>query len=240
MSDDSLFNDKLLASMYDDKDTARYENGTPVKRFLTDGPGSYTLEVVAVRTGVSESERSFGVNYFVVEFMILDARPGKDVDGVLQPPTHKAGQTIGHVKMLAGRIPIKEALEMAAAVLCMPPAVQIPAADADGVPFHHAGKVMPIVSSRTLSKMAFDDGAAVKGKRVDIDLAGSNGKGKHEGKVFYNTRWSPLDANGERTLYPTALDLVAKMTRAKFEAMSFDKFGNPNAPVRQPDEDTPF
>lgn len=232
---DALFNDKLLDNMFDDNDVARYENGTPQKRYFGDGPGTYVCEVASIRTGVSQNDKNFGVTYFVVEFKVIDAQPGKDADGIMQPATHNVGDVIGQVKMLAGRIPVKEAIEMGAAVLRLPPALAIP----EGLP--HAGKVLPMVTGKSLARMAVDDGKRFVGRRVFVDVSASRGKdgGKHAGRIFYNPRFAPSDDNGERTMYPTGAQLVEKMGRDKFIAGIFEKFGDPNAPVAS-DDDTPF
>lgn len=226
-----MIDDDFIAGLFNANDANRYANGSKPKRFLSSGPGSYLVEVMAIKHNKSSKEGSFGVVNFVVEFRVIEAYNGLDENRRLVPATLEAGDTFGHVRQLVGRMPIKEALEMTAAILRLAPVVEIPRG------FPHAGELLPLVTLDTAKKIAKDDGVRYKGRKVYVDINPSRGKdgSKHEGKVFFNANWSPASDDGERVTYPdfNALNVKSDMTQA-----INDYFGRPDA--IETDDDIPF
>jgi hypothetical protein len=199
-----LINDKLMDTMFDDKDTARYEGSNNAKDdYLTDGPGGYCLEVAEYKTGTSESEKRFGQNYIAIVFTVLHAQAIRDANGQSHEPAHAPGAKVTVVKYLSNRISTKEALEATGAIAGVPAAVKVP----DGP---YEGKILPMVGNDLIEQCAADDGAAVAGVKVWANVVPKQGKegSAHAGRTFYNAYFSPTTDDGKQAPFPTWDQLV--------------------------------
>ncbi len=200
----SIINDAILSNMFDDKDVNRYggQGGSSKKDdYLTEGPGAYLLEVLEYKTGVGESEKRFGQPYIACVFQVVAAQAINDRDGVSHDPTYGPGAKVTVVKFLSGRISTKEALEMTAAIVGTPPAIQVP----DGP---HEGSVLPMVNNDVVTACSEDDGARVAGTQVWVNVVpNTKTKGKHAGKTFFNGYFNPATEDGRQGNFPTWFEL---------------------------------
>lgn len=199
----AIINDKLMDTLYDEKDTSRYAGQSAQKDdYLTDGPGAYCLKVLEYKTGVSESEKRFGQSYVAIVFEVVHAEPIRDRDGKTHQPKYAPGKAVTMVKYMNGRISVKELLETTAAIVGTPPAIEVP----DGP---HAGKILPMVGNNTVEACSEDDGARVAGSLVWVDVVpNTKTKGEHAGKTFFNPYPHPATEDGKRDQFPNWAKLV--------------------------------
>lgn len=170
-------------SLYDDKDAKRYNNAPkgskPELARLTDGPGDYLLRVDSVRYGQASKS---GKTYYAMDLEVLKAAPNKGEQ------THQVGDMVTHVVIIDNKYAAKEALEMGAAVMGLPPVVKIP----DGELDPYGGRVLVIAEMSDLATMAEDQGAAVQDQELWAECYNfTKTKGKYAGKTFTNTTFAP-------------------------------------------------
>lgn len=206
-------NEAIMGKLYNDQDTNRYNGSGSVSKdtYLTEGPGSYCLELVEYKTGTSDNEKRFGQSYVVMVFDVIHAEAVRDMDGNTHKPTHKPGDRVTLVKYFHGRVDIKEAFEFTGALLGAPPCTAVPEGP-------HAGKILPLVAADEVNACAEDDGARVKGTQIWADCVPKKGTGKHAGSTFFNPYAHPTNEDGSKAPFPdwdqlkeAGVDLDAKV-----------------------------
>jgi hypothetical protein len=213
-----------LNNLFDDKDLERFAQTRAKPRYFGDGAGSYLVEVVALKLIDSQNPTDFGVKKFVFEGRIVKADRARAHDGALVESTHQTGDTAAIVLALKGKYAIKDALTLAGCVLRMPPAVKLP-----------DERIFNLVDGAKLAKMCQDDGKRFVGRRLRIEMSGTEGKDKHAGRVFYNPRFSCVDEDDDACPFPSYDALNKDGAIDKAAAAYFAK----QAQI-QADEDTPF
>ena len=203
-------NRKKLLDMYTNKDAARLTDPRQEDVRLTNGPGTYVLEVEAVRSGtVKKPGPSFGKEYASFVFVVRSAE-AVVASGTEHAPALRVGDRASHVLFLGNSMAEKELHQIVSAAAGIAPVYEIKEGK-------HSGKLLIMIDldevDQAISQEDFRDSSLYdseesRGMRITCTIRPSVGKGKHEGKVFYNSSFFPCLDDAPMTRFPSLAELM--------------------------------